>query len=89
MCGHDGHTACLVGFVPLFLGQLNNIPSNKTVRLLFQPSEEGPESGAKFLIDNGCLNGVDEVYGFHNWPVGKFGDVWCKDGPVMSQITII
>ena len=42
MCGHDGHVACLVGFVPLFLKEINNIPSNKKVRLLFQPSEEGP-----------------------------------------------
>lgn len=39
MCGHDGHTACLIGFVPLFLNSLDKIPKNKTVRLLFQPSE--------------------------------------------------
>lgn len=39
MCGHDGHTACLVGFVPLFLGQAESIPKNKKIRLLFQPSE--------------------------------------------------
>jgi hippurate hydrolase len=42
MCGHDGHTACLVGFTALFLKELNNIPKNKKLRLLFQPSEEGP-----------------------------------------------
>ncbi len=41
------------------------------------------------MIQQGCLEGVDEVYGFHNWPVGKFGDLWCKEGPVMSQISII
>jgi hippurate hydrolase len=46
MCGHDGHMACLIGFVPLFLASLSAIPSNKTVRLLFQPSEEGPVAGA-------------------------------------------
>lgn len=46
MCGHDGHMACLVGFVPLFIASLHTIPSNKTVRLLFQPSEEGPGPGA-------------------------------------------
>ena len=89
MCGHDGHMTCLIGFVPLFLKELPQIPSNKTVRLLFQPSEEGPEHGAELLIDNGCLEGVDEVYGFHNWPVGKLGDVWCKEGAVMSQISIL
>jgi len=35
------------------------------------------------------LEGVDEVYGFHNWPVGKFGDIWCKEGPVMARPTSI
>ena len=89
MCGHDGHMACLIGFVPLFLSQLNSVPSNKCVRLLFQPSEEGPLSGAELMIKQGCLEGVDEVYGFHNWPVGNFGDIWCKEGAVMSKITVI
>ena len=42
MCGHDGHVTCLLGFVPLFLGKIKEIPKNKKVRLLFQPSEEGP-----------------------------------------------
>jgi amidohydrolase len=72
MCGHDGHMACLVGFVPLFLKEAEHIPNNKTVRLLFQPAEE-TVTGAKFMVEKGCLEGVDEVYGFHNWPVGKVG----------------
>ena len=46
MCGHDGHMACLVGFVALFMREIDSIPSNKRVRLLFQPSEEGPLHGA-------------------------------------------
>ena len=46
MCGHDGHTACLVAFAALFVKEAHNFPKNKKVRLLFQPSEEGPESGA-------------------------------------------
>jgi len=50
MCGHDGHMTCLIGFVPLFLKELKNIPSNKIIRLLFQPSEEGPISGAELMI---------------------------------------
>jgi hippurate hydrolase len=41
------------------------------------------------MIEQGCLEGVDEVYGFHNWPAGKFGELWCKEGPVMSQVTVI
>ena len=55
MCGHDGHMTCLVGFVPKFLAHIDKIPSDKVVRLLFQPSEEGPESGAKKMIEQGCL----------------------------------
>lgn len=39
MCGHDGHTVCLLGFVPFFMKYLDEIPSDKVIRLLFQPSE--------------------------------------------------
>ena len=78
MCGHDGHMTCLIGFVPLFLEKLKSIPKNKKIRLLFQPSEEGPESGAKLMIEQGCLEGVDEVYGFHNWPIAPIGELFCK-----------
>ena len=55
MCGHDGHTACLIGFVPLYLKELKNVPKNKTLRLFFQMSEEGPISGADEMIKQGCL----------------------------------
>ena len=59
MCGHDGHTACLVGFVPILMNKIDQIPSNRTVRLLFQPSEEGPGQGGRFMIQKGCLEGAD------------------------------
>ena len=39
-CGHDGHLATLLATIPTFLTQLKGVPSNKTVRLIFQPSEE-------------------------------------------------
>lgn len=39
MCGHDGHVVCLLGFVPFFIKNINKIPSDKVIRLLFQPSE--------------------------------------------------
>lgn len=89
MCGHDGHMTCLIGFVPIFLTQISKIPKNKTIRLLFQPSEEGPISGAELMIKQGCLEGVDEVYGCHQWPTAPLGELWCKEGPVMSEITIV
>ena len=89
MCGHDGHVVCLVAFVPKFLAHIDKIPSDKTIRLLFQPSEEGPESGARLMIEKGCLNGVDEVYGFHNAPSDPIGFLRCKEGAVMSEVTVL
>lgn len=50
MCGHDGHIASLVAFAWKYLHVLDKIPANKTIKLLFQPSEEGPVSGAKKMI---------------------------------------
>ena len=78
MCGHDGHMTCLTAFVPIFMSKLEQIPTDKTVRLLFQPSEQGTESGARKMVKDGCLNGVDEVYGFHQWPTAPLGELWCK-----------
>ena len=89
MCGHDGHTTCLLGFSCLFLQELDNIPCNKTVRLLFQPSEEGPVSGAVEMIKDGCLDGVDEIYGLHNWPTHPVGYCMVKSGAMMSEVTVI
>ena len=56
MCGHDGHTACLVGFVPWFISNASKIPSNKSMRLIFQPSEEGP-----YLEKYEILQRFDEI----------------------------
>lgn len=55
MCGHDGHMACLLALAMRFIDMQNEIPSNKSVRLLFQPSEEGPESGAFRMVQEGCM----------------------------------
>lgn len=64
------------------MDEIHLIPSNKTLRLLFQPAEE-QYGGAIVMIKEGCLEGVDEVYGFHQWPTGKIGQLWVKPGPVM------
>ena len=89
MCGHDGHVACLVGFVPLLLRKISEIPSDKTIRLLFQPSEEGPKSGAKKMVEDGCLEGVDEVYGCHQYSNYPFGYICCMEGPIMACATTV
>ena len=91
MCGHDGHIAVLLCAVDVLCKHRDKIPSNKTVRLLFQPSEEGPDSGALPMVKEGCLNGVDEVYGFHNIPTFTEGDIRVikGGGPVMAASTMV
>ena len=68
LCGHDGHMASLLGAAALLKHRATRLPLGTKVRLLFQPAEEGP-GGAEPMIKEGCLAGVDEVYGYHNWPL--------------------
>ena len=83
MCGHDGHVAMLMAATEVVVKKRDKIPSNKTVRLLFQPAEEGP-GGAEPMIKEGCLKGVDEVYGLHNVPNFDEGDIRVCKGPIMA-----
>lgn len=84
LCGHDGHMATLVGAATLLSKRKHKLPSNTKVRLLFQPAEEGP-GGAAPMIADGCLEGVDECYGYHNWPSFKLGRMHIKAGPLMAH----
>ncbi|ETV88107.1 hypothetical protein H257_01462 [Aphanomyces astaci] len=83
MCGHDGHMATLAGVAMVLYPRRHLLPQGTVVRLLFQPAEEGP-GGAVPMIEGGCLDGVDEVYGYHNYgfPVGN---VHVRSGPVMAH----
>lgn len=80
-CGHDGHMAALLGTALWLKYHEANLPNKVT--LIFQPAEEGGH-GALKMIEDGALDGVDEIYGWHNWPVMKMGTAVCPDGPVMS-----
>jgi amidohydrolase len=80
MCGHDGHMAMLMGFAEAVMKNLHSIPNNVQVRLIWQPAEEGP-GGAQPMIDAGCLKGVDEIYGIHNWFGAPEGAVLANIGP--------
>jgi amidohydrolase len=80
-CGHDGHSAALMATAEWLKQHEETLPG--PVTMLFQPAEEGGH-GAKKMIEDGALKGVDEIYGWHNWPAIPFGEALCPDGAVMA-----
>ncbi|HET9716496.1 MAG TPA: M20 aminoacylase family protein [Pseudolabrys sp.] len=81
-CGHDGHTAMLLG-AARYLAENRNFDG--TAVLIFQPAEEGG-AGAKAMIDDGLFDrfGIGEVYGMHNYPGMPVGSFGIRSGPVMA-----
>ena len=86
-CGHDGHTAMLLG-AARYLAETRNFGGTAVV--IFQPAEEGG-AGGKAMVDDGLISrfGLGEVYGMHNYPgmpVGAFG---IRPGPMMAAADYI
>ena len=82
-CGHDGHTAMLLGTAKILSSMKDKISGE--VRFLFQHAEELFPGGAQELVDLGVMDGVDTVIGAHLWaslPVGKLGVAY---GPMMGS----
>ncbi|MEM7509172.1 MAG: M20 aminoacylase family protein [Pseudomonadota bacterium] len=81
-CGHDGHTACLLGAAK-HLAATRNFKG--TVYFCFQPAEEGG-AGAKAMMDDGLFEKypVDAVYGAHNWPSMPVGFMGCSEGKMLA-----
>ncbi len=81
-CGHDGHTAMLLG-AARYLAETRNFDG--TVYLVFQPAEEG-RGGAKAMLDDGLLERfpAGELYGLHNWPSIPAGTFAMCEGPAMA-----
>lgn len=80
-CGHDFHTAALIGAAVLLKRREAELPG--TVRLLFQPAEEKAK-GAAQVIESGALEGVAAVFGLHNKPDLPVGTVGIRTGPIMA-----
>ena len=81
-CGHDGHTATLLGAAAL----LRDDPAwTGTIHLVFQPAEEGL-GGARAMLADGLFERfpMERIFGYHNWPGLAAGTVAVHDGPVMA-----
>jgi amidohydrolase len=81
-CGHDGHTAMLLG-AARYLAETRAFSG--TVHFVFQPAEEN-ECGGQAMVDAGLFTRfpVDAVYGMHNWPGLPVGAFAARPGPIMA-----
>ncbi len=86
-CGHDGHTAMLLGAAK-YLADTRNFAGTAVV--IFQPAEEGG-AGAKAMLRDGLLDRFDiqEVFGMHNYPGMPVGEFAIRSGPMMASTDTI
>ncbi len=83
-CGHDAHTTVLLGTARILMGRRDQFAG--TVKVLFQPCEEQPPGGARFMIEQGALEdpSVDAAFGLHVAPDTEVGLVKVLEGPVSA-----
>ncbi|SOC34672.1 M20 family metallopeptidase [Ureibacillus acetophenoni] len=81
-CGHDGHTATLLVLAKVLTEMKEEIEGN--IVFIHQFAEELAPGGAKPMIEDGCLDGVDVIFGTHLWAPTPLGEVWVRQGPIMA-----
>ncbi len=85
-CGHDSHTAIALGVALALVEFKEELPGN--VRFIFQPSEESKEGGSVEMIKEGCLEGVDAIFGLHAYPYLQTGQIGYKYGVMMASADV-
>ncbi|WP_163969675.1 M20 family metallopeptidase [Oceanobacillus halotolerans] len=81
-CGHDGHTATLLGLAKVLNGMKTDIEG--TVVFIHQHAEELPPGGAKAMIEDGCLDGVDVIFGTHLQAQKPLYEIGYRSGPLQA-----
>ena len=84
-CGHDGHTAILLGTAAILQSHTPHFAG--TIKLLFQPAEEGG-CGAERMVNEGALHNpnVQAIFGLHGWPHLKVGTVASRSGALLASV---
>lgn len=82
-CGHDGHTACLLGTAMVLASMREQLPG--PVKFIFQPAEEG-RAGGRRMVEEGALKNPDVacIFGLHGWPSLRLGTLGTRPGTMLA-----
>jgi amidohydrolase len=90
-CGHDSHTAILMGVAEVLAAHKNQLEGS--VKFIFQPAEEGvtevPMAGAELMVKEGVMQDVDAIFGLHIWAQVEAGKIGYRPGPAMAAVDIL
>jgi amidohydrolase len=85
-CGHDGHTAILLGAATVLAGLRSQLPGE--IRFLFEPGEEALPGGAAGMVQAGVMDGVDAVIGLHLWAPLPLGSIVVRPGRLLAACDV-